>query len=355
MEHPATADDLSDLLQRHADLEAAHGDGEGGTVLSGWQCENPWIERITASVDEEAARLRADRYLFLEDDPILHELLLNFHQKIDGKVPESVIYGAGSSTILFTLCAWLHERQIQEVFYIPPLYFTLHWALRLFGIRARAVSARHTFEAGYTMNLPDRTAVLLLSDPVWYAGMPVPDVIIDQLVHWQRKTQSTIFTDGSFQYSRWTGGSVESTTRFDPQSSVRLICPSKALAAHGYRFAYAELPCAMRDDWVRIHSNIYGSAPSTSAAFARTAMAMLLDNEIPAAIMNLVASRHSRLREEDVISAPWQPNAGYFVFEMIRGDLRPNGVLMDGTFFQQRRYTGYNRINLLSPSIHLLG
>lgn len=156
-----TRDGVSELLARHADLEAAHGDGDGGSFLSGWQCQNPWIGEIRSAVEREAARLTAEKYFYFEDDAQISDGLMRLHEKLDGSRPQAIVCGAGSSALIFTFCAWLRTNGYREVFYLPPLYFSLHFALRLFGIRARAVSGRHPYEPDFTINLPKVRSILI--------------------------------------------------------------------------------------------------------------------------------------------------------------------------------------------------
>lgn len=355
MSAKVTPDELSLLLQRHAELEAKYGDGDGGRFLSGWQCENPWTETIRQSVESNSRKIDAAQYLTFEEERISNEEIKRFHFLRDGIVPERVLCGAGASSIIFTFCAWLRSHNISEVYYIPPLYFSFHFALRLFNIRARAVSGRQAFEPNFSINLPSETTVMLFADPIWYVGVPLSDELLTSVVRWQQETKSLIFVDGSFQYAKWYDELDESTSRLDSARTVRLICPTKALASHGYRFAYALLPEAMYADCVHIYASIYGSASMDSVAFGRALPGMMLDRIITGSLMQIVSERHCLLRAQRKISAPWQPSAGYFVFEKIMAPLPPGIPLMDGSFFEQKRYPEHRRLNLLSPSMHLLG
>ena len=347
-------DDLSFLLQRHAELEANYGDGDGGRFLSGWQCENPWADRIRELVEQQSRKIDSTEYLYTDSDDTIRRELFRFHQNVDGVSPPDLLCGAGATTIIFTFCAWLRQQDIREVFYIPPLYFTLHFALRLFGVRARAVSGRHAFEDGFSINLPPQRAVLLLADPIWYAGLSLNADVIAALVEWQRLTHSLVFVDGSFQYARWDGSRRELSAQFSPEWTVRLICPTKALAVHGYRFAYAALPADLRTTFAHIYTNIYGSSSIESLSFAKIAPGLMADGTITRSLMALVSERHKSLRERKKIAAPWQPTCGYFIFERVTTEPPPGGFLMDGSYFQQKRYPEFRRLNLLSPSLHLL-
>jgi histidinol-phosphate/aromatic aminotransferase/cobyric acid decarboxylase-like protein len=347
-------EDLSALLKRHADLESIYGDGDGGSFLSGWQCENPWIDQIKALVQAKSTELQGEKYLYLDEDKSIRDGLSRFHGHVDGVIPQGLFCGVGSSSIIFTFCAWLKHNAIAEVFYIPPLYFSFHFALKLFDIRARAVSGKHAFEEGFSMRLPSERAVLLLTDPVWYAGLPLGAEVIETLVAWQRMTSSLVFVDGSFQYAKWEGPNTELAAQFDPEFSFRLICPTKSLAAHGYRFAYTIIPARLHQGFATLYSNIYGSATIEDVAFGRTAVAAISEGTVTRLLMRLAADRHRSFRKAGTIFAAWQPSSGYFVFERISSSRLDSRLLMDGSYFEQKRYHDYRRINLLSPSIILL-
>src|SRR6266705_838842 len=113
--------DLSLLLQRHAELEAKYGDVDGGNFLSGWQCKNPWSVQIKGLVQDQARDLDIGEYLYLGEEAIVRQGLNRFHKSVDGFVPEALLCGNGSTSIIFTFCAWLRQQGVREVYYIPPL------------------------------------------------------------------------------------------------------------------------------------------------------------------------------------------------------------------------------------------
>ena len=156
---------------------------------------------------------------------------------------------------------------------------------------------------------------------------------------------------------RWNGGTVEATAELETERTIRILCPTKALALHGYRFAYAILPkiCGPTS---RTHMQTStGSASAESIAFGRTAAELphLLRWRMTAGLVKLAADRHTNLRSTGKIYADWQPDCGYFVFERLMPETAGSTPLMDGSFLEQRRYPDHRRLNLLSPSIGLLG
>jgi aspartate/methionine/tyrosine aminotransferase len=279
---------------------------------------------------------------------------MRLHEKFDGSRPQAIVCGAGSSTLIFTFCAWLASNGYREVFYLPPLYFGLHFALRLFGIRARAVSGRHPYEPDFTINLPNERSILIVTDPIWYTGLSLDVQLVTVIRKWQKRTSSNVFVDGSFQYSRWDGVKDEATASLDPMLTVRLICATKMVAAHGFRFSHALLPSALLEEYRHIYSNIFGSASLESIAFGRAAIKIMSRGRISENLMQLASSRHAKLRRMGTITSELNPSCGYFVFEKICRKLPAQTLLMDGKYFEQKRYAGYFRINLLSPSIGLL-
>lgn len=214
------------------------------------------------------------KYAYVEDDEALAYSLKQLHLKRDGFQPKGLFCAAGGAvSILFTFCIYLHDQGIREVYYIPPLYYTLYFALKLFGIRSRAISGLHTREPNFSINLPNKKSVLILTDPVWYAGYAVPETVVETVREWQRRTESLIFIDGSFQYMRWDGEFREPTSRLESSRTFRLISPTKQLGIHGYRFAYVLLPETIRTKFTTTYANIYGSTASINGAFAHESIA----------------------------------------------------------------------------------
>jgi hypothetical protein len=115
------------------------------------------------------------------------------------------------------------------------------------------------------------------------------------------------------------------------------------------------LPESMRPVSAHVYASIYGSTNVENVAFARFALSVMDKGTITPPLMRLVATRHKSLRAQGAISAPWEPNCGYFIFEKIEVGLPPDTLLMDGTYFEQKHYPQYYRINLLSPMFDILG
>jgi histidinol-phosphate/aromatic aminotransferase/cobyric acid decarboxylase-like protein len=182
-------DQIADLLNLHHVLEVEHDDGDKGNFLFGWQCQNPFADDLLAATRARSVGLNHTQYSYLEEEPVLVDKIRRVHQRLDGIAPADVFCGAGATALLVTFAAYLRTKKIDEVYFLSPIYFSVHFALRLFGIRPRAISGRHAFEPDFKMNLPQRKAVLILTDPIWYAGIPLSENVIEQIVQWQQHNQ----------------------------------------------------------------------------------------------------------------------------------------------------------------------
>ena len=125
----------------------------------------------------------------------------------------------------------------------------MHYALEIFGIMARPISGQHAYEENFRVNLPDKKTVLVFVDPLWFSGRRVPVAVVSDIASWQERTGSIIFVDGSFQYMPWDGNRSEATSKLDITKTIRMICPTKILAIHGYRMSYALMPNIGKKDF----------------------------------------------------------------------------------------------------------
>jgi aspartate/methionine/tyrosine aminotransferase len=344
-----------EILQLHEDLEIKYGDGGEGDFLFGWQSINPFANSLLEAVKQRTKQIDYTKYSYMEADNKLAEAVVDLHADLDGIVPDAAFCAAsGGTSILFAFSYWLARNETKEVHYIPPIYFTLLNGLRQFGIRARAVGGHHSFEAEFSMSLPEKETVLILADPVWYAGITVPERIIDEVAAWQRRTGSLVFVDGSFQYMRWDSKVYESTAKLDPKRTIRLVSPTKSLVIHGYRFAYVLLPIELKPKFSNSYTNICGSGAADNLEFAYEAVHAMAERTLTEKLINRASSRHRRLREKHTIESSLTPQAGYFVFEKVNVDVPDENLRMEGRYFGQPRFPKHTRLNLLSTKFHLL-
>jgi aspartate/methionine/tyrosine aminotransferase len=344
-----------EILQLHEDLELELGDGDGGNFLFGWQSINPFAKNLLAAVKRRARGVDYTKYTCMEDDEELAQEVIDLHSALDGIKPNAAFCAAsGGTSILFTFSYWLARNDVKEIYYIPPIYFTLLNGLRQFGIHARALSGYHPFETQFRLQLPPKKTVLIFADPVWYAGIPVPTNVLNELFAWQEKTGSLVFIDGSFQYMRWDHKVFEPTARFDPLNTIRLVSPTKSLVIHGYRFAYALLPERIKPKFSNCYANICGPSAADNVLFGYEAVRGVRDRRLTEQLITRASNRHSKLRKTGRLESPLAPQAGYFVFEKINGPVPDSTLRMDGRYFGQPRFPEHARLNLLSTQFHLL-
>jgi aspartate/methionine/tyrosine aminotransferase len=344
-----------EILQLHEDLEIKFADGDGGDFLFGWQSINPFAGDLLAAVKRRAEGTDYTKYCYMESDEILASEVIDLHTAIDGITPEDAFCAAsGGTSILFSFSYWLARNAIKEIYFIPPIYFTLLNSLRSFGIHARAISGYHSFENEFRLNLPEKKTTLILADPVWYAGIPMPEDVLKEVAAWQARTGSLVFVDGSFQYMRWDRRIYEPTAELDPTNTIRLISPTKSLLVHGYRFAYCLLPKEFKPRLSNSYTNISGSSAADNIAFAYESIRALRERTLPEQLIERAAGRHARLRSMGRIESSLTPQAGYFVFEKINVSLPDDTLRMDGRYFGQPRFPHHTRFNLLSTKYHLL-
>lgn len=331
------------------------GDGDDGNFLSGWQCENPFVKEFISSVQQNSIKFDHRKYSYFDSYADLINSIHYYHKNIDTNPPQSVICGSGSTSLLSTFAAYLASEDITRVYYMPPLYITLHTALHRFKIETIAVSDKHPYENDFTLNLPKvKNAFLLLTDPVWFAGIPIQKKIIEEICKWQSEYNATIFIDGSFQYMNWDDNRYETTSILNPAKTIRLVCPSKQLCIHGYRFSYMLAPnnISRKLNWT--YTSLFGPASVDSISFGQKAIQAIIEGHIPKQLSYLIKSRYEILSSENAIQPLVKPQCGYFIFAKILEKLPENYLLIDGSFFAKNDMPEYSKLNLLSPSFKLL-
>jgi aspartate/methionine/tyrosine aminotransferase len=355
MEPNARTWTTAEILKLHEDLEIKYDDGGGGDFLFGWQSINPFAKELLDGVKRRSRNVDYTKYAYMESDKELANKVVRLHGDLDGVVPQAAFCAAcGGTSVLFALCYWLCRSEIAEIYYIPPIYFTLLNGLRQFKIRARPLSRFHSFEKEFRLALPEKECVLFIADPVWYAGIPVPEQIIDEIAAWQHKTGSLVFVDGSFQYMRWDNVVYERTASLDPARTIRLVSPTKSLVVHGYRFAYALIPSEIKPRFSNSYTNICGSAAADNISFAYEAVEAMATRKLTNSLIYRASHRHKKLREAGVIESELSPCAGYFVFERVSTQTPDDNLKMEGQYFGQPRFPKYTRLNLLSTKFHFL-
>lgn len=348
-----TRPDLNALVQRHRQLDLTIAD-QRRNFISDWNCDNPFLEQILGDElsDALSVTLASESYIFFDAEESLLDAVCHFHQQVEdlSLSPSNVVAGPGSSSFLTAFALWLRRAGYTEVHYIPPLYHTFYFHLQSLDINLTPVSTLHAYEAQYSMNLPSQHTVLLLCDPIWYAGKCMPTAYISAIAEWQRATKSLVFVDGSFQYMKWNRDRSEATAILDPELTFRLICPAKALAAPNYRFAYLLHPVNTHSDLVFLYESVVGGANASDLVFANRALKVMSgDKNIEYVLPSFFQRIFKTLVKREIIRTTVIPECGYFAFALPLA--KASGLLlMDQSYFELagEQYDGYGRINLMA-------
>ena len=298
--------------------------------LSDWDGTHPLQEQFLGAEIAAGANKRPAGYIYFDEQPTVLHAVCDFHRRVEAIDLQSnnIVAGPGSSSLLVALSLWLLQEGYTEVFYVPPLYYTFHFFLRMLNVRLRPATGAQLFESGAVLNLPPRRTVLLLCDPIWYAGRRVPRDKIELIAEWQRKTNSIVIVDGSFQYMQWDGTRSEYSSLLDPELTFRLVSPTKSLAIPFFRFAYLIHPSRVHRTFVFLYENIVGGATTSDLVFAHRALELLSSDKGNLALTAYFRNIYRRLVEKELFRTRIVPECGYFVFAVPKVQL-PNQVAMD--------------------------
>jgi aspartate/methionine/tyrosine aminotransferase len=340
--------DLRDFIEKHRALDVEIQRSSDG-FLSDWNGSHPFVEQFLGrALIDGSFNQPHSRYIYYNERPEIIEGISRFHSQIEALSlsPRNIMAGPGSSSFLASFSLWLLQKRYAEVYYIPPLYYTFHFFLRTLGIRLRPVSGKHSFESHAPLNLPRKRTVLLLTDPVWFAGKRLRQSLIEKLAHWQKETKSLIFVDGSFQYMQWDSTRREHSSALAPESTFRLVCPTKALAIPSARFAYLLHPHRFHDDLLFLYENLVGGVAAADLAFARRALDVLRDPLGNRPLTEFLQATYRALSDQKFLRTAIIPDCGYFIFAK---PSRKMGfkVAMGQEFFELKGYPGYVRVNLM--------
>ncbi|HXA86465.1 MAG TPA: aminotransferase class I/II-fold pyridoxal phosphate-dependent enzyme [Candidatus Dormibacteraeota bacterium] len=342
--------ELAALVERHQQLETTL-ETRRSRFISDWNCDNPLIEPLLGAelLNLASNRQSTDSYIYFDEEPAVLDGITRFHLTREGieLSRTNVLAGPGSSSFLAAFSIWLRRSGYTEIYYQPPLYHNFHYLLESLDINVSPLTNKHIFEPGYTMKLPARRTVLLMCDPVWYAGKRVPKEQIAAIAEWQQATRSLVFIDGSFQYMQWDGIKDEKTAMLDPELTFRLICPAKTLAVPFFRFAYLLHPGETHQELMFLYESIVGGASASDLVFAQRALQVLNNDSLNRMLTDFYVKIYHALIGRDLIRTDIAPECGYFVFAVPTN--RPaNMVTMDGSYFELKGHTGYCRINLMA-------
>lgn len=346
--------DLKFLADKHRELDfLIENNKDGQSFISDWNCIHPFYKRTFEKIKIRASQHAEYKYIRGEDD--LTTLIASFHSsnKEPNYLLNEILTSNGSTTIISAFFVWLKSKKIKEVYYIPPIYFTFHFFSKTYGISLRPITKSHLYEKNPTINFPNKEAILLITDPIWYSGSSVPEEIVSSLSKWQEATKSLIFVDGSFQYFKWDQSKYELTSVLNRERTLRLVCPTKAIAMHGLRFSYLLLPESLYNTFDLILDNLTGSSSPYDIAFAKECMILMNSEKSNTQLITYTEDIYNRLQKGKLIHTEIQPSSGYFIFARLKAQNK-NFRVMDGKYFEQKKFKDYVRINLLGSAINEL-
>lgn len=334
-------------MNRRLDFLIEDGQLNDINFLSDWNCVHPFYR--AALSPKRIDKKDVQQYHYVRSDSELLDEISRFHLR------ENVIYsskeilvGNGSSAIISAWFSWLKLNDYKEIHYVPPIYFTFHFLSHIHGIKLTKISDKHLFEEGAQISLPSHKTVLIITDPIWYAGTAIQLSFMNMIRDWQVKTDSLIFVDGSFQNFQWEN-QIEHSHIFSKNRTFRLICPSKALATHAFRFAYLLAPEREYEQLDFILDNLTGSASAADIVFAKKCMKILNSKHSNRKLIDYSKKRYEMLIAKHRVEAI-TPNSGYFIFAKFEEAILAANLNMGSKYFEQDRLKGYIRVNLLSPA-----
>jgi aspartate/methionine/tyrosine aminotransferase len=342
---------LFEIPLRYAELDVRMHAPGAKVFISDWNGSHPFVKEYVGDLCEKSF-LDGDvtAYALPEDDKALLDKIGAVHEIFDeGPFDQKVLVGNGATPLLSAFCLWLSAEGVRDIYYFPPLYYGIAKMLKMLNLNPRPVSRKHAFEPDFLMRLPDRKAVLFLTDPVWYAGRRVTEEQVRLLREWQDATGSLILVDGTFQYMQWDGRRKERTADLRPDQTFRLICPTKSLSLNGFRFAYLLQPDAHHEEMSLTYDCAHGATSLGNLMFAHRAINVMLSGENNSRMVDYGKANYERLIETGSVGEHLAPECGYFVFGRVGV---PDGeyLAMDQSHFELDGFPGYVRVNLLNPA-----
>jgi histidinol-phosphate/aromatic aminotransferase/cobyric acid decarboxylase-like protein len=348
---------LNDLIERHRSLDDAIAHNRE-RFPSDWDGMHPYVGSFLGPDIAATALVRPEdsRYLYFDEQHDILDAIRSLHCSLEGinLLRSNIVAGPGSTSLLLALCLWLLQQGYTEIHYIPPLYYTVHYFLRMFNISAQPVSTKHVFESPVLCDLPPHKGVLLFCDPVWFAGFRVPLESMDMIARWQHATESLVIIDGSFQFMQWDRTRREHCAFLDPKLTFRLVSPTKSLAIPFFRFAYLLHPSWAHRDLVFLYENMVGGSTVGDVAFARRSLEVMASKECNFALTTYLQRTFEQLIGRGLLRTRINPDCGYFTFAVPAARL-PHQVAMDQDYFELKEYPDHIRINLMFARRAYLG
>jgi aspartate/methionine/tyrosine aminotransferase len=353
---PCVGDDRHrELLRLHRDLDLRCRRESDAFFVSGWECANPFAADFARTAELSGSRIDYSHYYFLSDKAELISRIRHFHLIRDGQQhPVSGIFpAAGASILILSKFLFLLSRGVDTLYYIPPLYYSYYYYSSLFRIRLTRICERALIDSNQQLELPNCPGqFLVLTDPIWIMGRRVDPTFLHSICQWQGATNGNVFVDGTFQYLGWDGNCNEASSVLDPARTARLVCPTKALALHGERFAYLLFPPEWREEFRYACSNAGGAGSGSNLPAALAMMDILCSREHNTRLLNHIKGCYHRLVDSGQFTSRFgEPDCGYYLFGRY-SDLKKRTLLtMDGRFFDMPGAEDAVRVNLLAPAL----
>lgn len=297
-------------------------------------------------------------YTFPDTNRRLNESIEKFHIK-EGLPKNSftVFISEGSTPMIAAMVLLAKKLGYDKIHSIFPLYFTIHKMCDSTNIDIIPCNNDFACFENIKLDLPKKKSFLFITDPVWSIGRHYSDKIFEELSKWQKRTGSMIFVDGSFSYMDWnTLTKKEPSIALDPNLTLRLVCPTKALCLHGLRFSYLLCPEEFSKEMARISISNTGS----SCYFGHLQREILFNKMIednPNPIGLFASERYQMLKDKFLENNIDHivPNCGFFMFADLDNILKKKGK-RDKYYWLNNaaidvlnpKYKGYAKINLIA-------
>jgi aspartate/methionine/tyrosine aminotransferase len=343
---------MQQLLSVHHALDAECRERNGRLFVSDWYCSHQFGRQITSGLDQGPGDDELLSYYFQNDDTDIHELILRFHALHSeiNEGPDSIFVSAGLSPLITAQMMMLKRRGVRDIYYLRPLYYTYYFLAESLGLRLIPVNDNPSVLGNTALALPrESNCWLILCDPVWYLGRNLDAPVIAEITRWQVETGGMVVVDGAFQYQRWDGNDQpERTSEFIVDQTIRNLCPTKAVAVHGPRFAYAIVPPGMREELRYCYSNTAGSGSVFDRGASVSIMKWLNTQDSNQPLLDLVANRYRQLIDLGIMRDAVGAQASYFCFVSTPVEDR-HLITMNQDFFDTTCFPDFYRFNLLLP------
>jgi len=320
---------------------------------------NPFFYRsLSAVLNEENLPIQ---YVFPDTNTALNENIKRFHCLESGNSHDSfdVFISEGSTPLISSIVLLIKEMGFSNIYSISPLYFTIHKICDLLGIEIAVINQELTYSRNIPnqeLFLPHQKTVLFITDPIWSIGRHHSKKLFEYLLEWQQQTHSLIFVDGSFSYMDWyTQEKQEPACILDPNLTIRLVCPTKALCLHGIRFSYLLCPKSLAREVARITIANNGS----SCFFSHLTRQLLFQEMISSKISHtgLFARNRFEILKEKLDKNGIEyivPKCGFFMYVdldtfLVKNKLRQYYAWLpkEALDIMFPRYNGYAKLNLI--------